>query len=55
MTVTKMTFEITSGTSTLQEINYWLSYERSLHIIDQQIQSDEVLIIYNRYKLLYKC
>lgn len=29
-----MDYEVSSGT-TLQEINYWLSYERSLNLVDQ--------------------
>lgn len=34
--IINMDYEVSSG-STLQEINYWLSYERSLNLIDQQI------------------
>ena len=40
-TVCKMKHEISNGT-TLQEINYWMSYERSLNLIDQQLKLPEV-------------
>jgi len=39
--VTKINYELTSGT-TLQEINYWLSLERSLNLIEQQMKLPEV-------------
>lgn len=40
-TITKMKYEITTG-NTLQEINYWVSFERSLNLIDQQVKMPEV-------------
>ena len=39
--VTRISYDLTNG-STLQEINYWLSFERSLNLIDQQIKLPEV-------------
>lgn len=36
-------YEVSSGT-TLQEINYWLSYERSLNLVDQQINQSETIM-----------
>ena len=40
-TITKMKYEITTG-NTLQEINYWVSFERSLNLIEQQVKMPEV-------------
>ena len=40
-TITKMKNEITTG-NTLQEMNYWVSFERSLNIIEQQFKMPEV-------------
>lgn len=40
-TITKMKYEITTG-NTLQEINYWVSFERSLNFIEQQVKMPEV-------------
>lgn len=40
-TVTKMKYDLTTG-SVLQEINYWISFERSLNLIDEQLKLPEV-------------
>ena len=42
--VTKLTREVSSGTAS-QEINFWLSLERALEAIEEQLRSDEVLIV----------
>ena len=40
-TVTKVNYDLNSGT-TLQEMNYWSSLERSLNLIEQQMKLPEV-------------
>ena len=42
--VTKLTREVSSGTAS-QEINFWLSLERALEAIEEQLRSDEVLMV----------
>lgn len=42
--VTKLSREVGSGTAS-QEINFWLSLERALDAIDEQLRSDEVGLV----------
>ncbi|EAR94592.2 dynein heavy chain, cytoplasmic protein (macronuclear) [Tetrahymena thermophila SB210] len=51
--IINMDYEVSSG-STLQEINYWLSYERSLNLIDQQISQIETTITIELLKKKFK-
>lgn len=39
--VTKMSRDPASGTA-IQEINFWLSMERALEKIDEQLKSDQI-------------
>ncbi|KAI0825307.1 dynein heavy chain [Trametes gibbosa] len=43
-TVTRLTRDVNSGTAS-QEINFWLSLERALEGIDNQLRSDEVTMV----------
>ena len=43
-TVTKLSRDVSSGTAS-QEINFWLSLERALEGIENQLRSEEVLIV----------
>ncbi|KAI0668593.1 dynein heavy chain [Trametes maxima] len=43
-TVTKLTRDVSSGTAS-QEINFWLSLERTLEGINAQLRSDEVIMV----------
>ncbi|RUP48413.1 dynein heavy chain [Jimgerdemannia flammicorona] len=41
--VTKLTRDPTTGTA-IQEVNFWLSMERALEKIDEQLRSDEIVL-----------
>ena len=51
--VIKQNFDLQNGT-TLQEINYWMKYERALNIIDQQLKQPEVEMTLDILKLKRK-